>query len=44
VRTIRVSREQAQKLVELGYLALESKGQERPEACAVEAYLANNLS
>ena len=43
VRTIRVSREQAQKLVELGYHFLESKGDPQKEGIAVEAYLGDNL-
>ena len=43
VRTIRVSREQAQKLVELGYLSLESKGDPKKEGVAIEAYLGDNL-
>jgi hypothetical protein len=44
VRPVRLSRKLAQKLVERGYLALESKGQVRPEAVAIEAYLADSLS
>jgi len=43
VRTIRVSRKQVQKLVELGYLFLESKGDPQKEGVAVEAYLDDNL-
>ena len=43
VRTIRVSREQVQKLVELGYLFPESKGDPQKEGVAVEAYLRDNL-
>ena len=37
------TREQAQKLVELGYLFLESKGDPQKEGVAVEAYLGDNL-
>jgi hypothetical protein len=44
VRPVRLSRKQAQKLIELGYLSLESKGDERAEAIAIEAYLCDNLS
>jgi hypothetical protein len=40
---IRVSRKEAQKLVELGYLSLESKGDPQKEGVAVEAYLGDNL-
>jgi hypothetical protein len=43
VRTIRVSRKEAQKLVELGYLSFESKGDAQAEGVAVEAYLGDNL-
>jgi hypothetical protein len=43
LRTIRVSRKQVQKLVELGYLSLESKGDAQAEGVAVEAYLADSL-
>jgi hypothetical protein len=35
-----LSRKQAQKLVELGYISLDSKGDKRAEAIAIEAYLA----
>ena len=38
------SRKQAQKLVELGYISLDSKGDKRAEAIAIEAYLADSLS
>jgi hypothetical protein len=44
VRPVRLSRKQAQKLVELGYIILDSKGDKRAEAIAIEAYLADNLS
>ena len=37
------TREQAQKLVELGYLFLESKGDPQKEGVAVETYLGDNL-
>ena len=43
VRRVRLSRKQAQKLVELGYLFLESKGDPQKEGVAVEAYLGDNL-
>jgi hypothetical protein len=38
------SRKQAQKLVELSYISLDSKGDKRAEAIAIEAYLADSLS
>ena len=44
VRPVRLSRKQAQKLVELGYLSLDSKGDKRAEAIAIEAYLGDSLS
>jgi hypothetical protein len=44
VRPVRLSRKQAQKLVELGYISLDSKGDKRAEAIAIEAYLADSLS
>ena len=44
VRPVRLSRKEAQKLVELGYLSLDSKGDKRAEAIAVEAYLGDSLS
>ena len=44
VRPVRLSRNQAQKLVELGYLSLDSKGDKRAEAIAIEAYLGDSLS
>jgi hypothetical protein len=44
VRPVRVSRKVAQKLVELGYISLDSKGDKRAEAFAIEAYLADSLS
>jgi hypothetical protein len=43
VRPVRLSRKQAQKLVELGYLFLDSKGDAQAEGVAVEAYLADSL-
>jgi hypothetical protein len=43
VRPVRLSRKQAQKLVELGYLFLESKGDPKKEGVAIEAYLADSL-
>ena len=43
VRPVRLSRKEAQKLVELGYLSLESKGDAQKEGVAVEAYLWDNL-
>ena len=39
VRPVRLSRKEAQKLVELGYLFLESKGDPQKEGVAVEAYV-----
>jgi hypothetical protein len=44
VRPVRLSRKHAQKLVELGYISLDSKGDKRAEAFAIEAYLADSLS
>jgi hypothetical protein len=44
VRPVRLSRKLAQKLVELGYISLDSKGDKRAEAFAIEAYLADSLS
>jgi hypothetical protein len=44
VRPVRLSRKHAQKLVELGYISLDSKGDKRAEAIAIEAYLADSLS
>jgi hypothetical protein len=44
VRPVRFSRKQAQKLVELGYISLDSKSDKRAEAFAIEAYLADSLS
>ena len=44
VRPVRLSRNQAQKLVELGYLSLDSKGDKRAQAIAIEAYLGDSLS
>jgi hypothetical protein len=43
VRPVRLSRKQAQKLVELGYISLESKGGAQAEGVAIEAYLADSL-
>jgi hypothetical protein len=43
LRTIRVSRKQAQKLVELGHPFLGSKGDAQAEGVAVEPYLADSL-
>src|SRR5262249_4141506 len=43
VRPVRLSLKEAQKLVELGYLSLDSKGDKRVEAIAIEAYLADSL-
>jgi hypothetical protein len=43
VRPVRLSRKQAQKLAELGYLFLESKGDPQKDGVAVEAYLGDNL-
>ena len=43
VRPVRLSRKEAQKLVELGYLSLESKGDPKKEGVAIEAYLGDNL-
>jgi hypothetical protein len=37
-------RKRAQKLVELGYLSLDSKGDKRAQAIAIEAYLGDSLS
>jgi hypothetical protein len=37
VRPVRLSLKEAQKLVELGYLSLDSKGDKRAEAIAIEA-------
>jgi hypothetical protein len=42
-RTVRISRKQAQKLVQLGYLSLDSKGNKQAEGITIEAYLADNL-
>jgi hypothetical protein len=44
VRPVRLSLKEAQKLVELGYLSLDSKGDKRAEAIAIEAYLGDSLS
>jgi hypothetical protein len=44
VRPVRLSVKEAQKLVELGYLSLDSKGDKRAEAIAIEAYLGDSLS
>ena len=43
VRPVRLSRKDAQKPVELGYLSLESKGDPKKEGVAIEAYLGDNL-
>ena len=43
VRPVRLSRKEAQKLVELGYLSLESKGDPKKEGVAIEAYLGDSL-
>ena len=43
-RPVRLSLKEAQKLVELGYLSLDSKGDKRAEAIAIEAYLGDSLS
>jgi hypothetical protein len=40
-RTIRISPSQVMKLIALGYLG--SRGNRKIEACAIEAYLADNL-
>ena len=43
-RTVRLTRSQAAKLIELGYLSFASKGIPRAEAIAIEAWLADSLS
>jgi hypothetical protein len=43
VRPVRLSLKEAQKLVELGYLSLESKGAPQKEGVAIEAYLGDHL-
>jgi hypothetical protein len=42
-RSVRIGEKQVRKLIELGYLSLASKGDERAEGIAIEAYLADNL-
>jgi hypothetical protein len=43
VRTIRTSPKQVTKLTTLGYLDFDSRGDEKAEGIAVEAYLGDNL-
>jgi hypothetical protein len=43
VRTIRISPKQVVKLSALGYLDFDSRGDEKAEAIAIEAYLGDSL-
>ena len=43
VRTIRISPQQVVKLTALGYLDFDSRGDEKAEAIAIEAYLGDSL-
>ena len=43
VRSVRPTKKQIQKLIELGYLSLASRGNKTAEGIAIEAYLADNL-
>ncbi len=43
VRTIRISPKQVTKLTTLGYLDFDSRGDEKAEAIAIEAYLGDSL-
>ena len=43
VRTIRISPEQVAKLTTLGYLDFDSRGDEKAEGIAIEAYLGDSL-
>jgi hypothetical protein len=43
VRTIRIGPKQVTKLTALGYLDFDSRGNERAEAIAIEAYLGDSL-
>jgi hypothetical protein len=43
VRTIRISPKQVTKLTALGYLDFDSRGDEKAEGIAVEAYLGDSL-
>lgn len=43
MRSIRLTKDQIQKLCERGYLSLASKGNKTAEAIAIEAYLADSL-
>lgn len=42
-RTVRITPKVVTKLVELGYLAFESRGDAKAEAIAIEAYLGDNF-
>jgi hypothetical protein len=43
VRTIRISPQQVVKLTALGYLDFNSRGDEKAEGIAIEAYLGDSL-
>jgi hypothetical protein len=43
VRTIRISPKQVTKLTTLGYLDFDSRGDEKAEGIAIEAYLGDSL-
>jgi hypothetical protein len=43
IRRVRLSDAQIRKLIELGYLFLDSKGDPQKEGVAIEAYLADSL-
>lgn len=42
-RTIRIAPKVVTKLIELGYLSFESRGDAKAEAIAIEAYLGDNI-
>ena len=43
VRTARIGEKQVTKLIERGYLAFDSRGDEKAEGIAIEAYLRDSL-
>jgi hypothetical protein len=43
VRTIRISPKQVTKMIALGYLDFDSRGDEKAEGIAIEAYLGDSL-
>ena len=44
VRTVRINPKQVTKLIELGYLSFDSRGDVKAESIAIEAYLGDRLS